>query len=99
MIQEQGLLDRFGEAIGRFVAWIVSLFTDTFGSLAEGVRSFFGGIARGAGLQNPGLFTWILLILGLMILYGAIRSALRGGIVGAVVQGVIGIAVLAWALA
>ncbi len=80
-----GVLQSIGEAVGGFLAGI-----------PPAINAFFSGLGEGAGVAGP--FDWIALILGLALLLSVIRGLKRGRIVGPVIRGFIGVALMGWAV-
>ncbi|WP_350036555.1 hypothetical protein [Pseudohaliea sp.] len=58
---------------------------------------FFSGIAVGAGLH--GVLAWAAMIFGLGLLLSAVRGLRRQRIVGPMIGGAIGVALMGWAIA
>ena len=83
--QSGGILQALGEAVGSFLSGI-----------PPAVRSFVTGVGEGAGVH--GFLDWTALVLGLALLLSVIRSLKAGRIVGPVVRGAIGIALMGWAV-
>jgi hypothetical protein len=74
-----------GEAVGGFLAGI-----------PPAIGDFFSGVGQGAGVA--GLFDWAALIVGIALLLSVIRGVRRGRIVGPAIRGVIGVALMGWAV-
>lgn len=91
--------DDLGEAIGRAIAGLVGLFEAVWEAFGGAFGAFFGGLSRGLGIEDAGLFTWILIGLGLLLIAGAIQGFLNRNIVGPLVSLALGIAVLGWVVA
>lgn len=81
-----GFLRSLGEGVGGFLAGI-----------PPAIRDFFGGVGAGAGVH--GTLDWIALIMGIALLLSAIRGVTRGRIVAPVLSGMLGVAVMGWAIA
>jgi hypothetical protein len=80
-----GFLGSLGASIGGFIAQIPA-------ALGE----FFGGVGEGAGVH--GLFDWAALLIGVGLLISVIRGVRRGRIIGPAIRGVIGVALMGWAV-
>ncbi|PLW83859.1 hypothetical protein CWI75_00405 [Kineobactrum sediminis] len=80
-----GFLRSAGENVGGFLAGIPSA-----------IRDFFSGVGEGAGVY--GFLDWAALIIGIALLISAARGFGRGRIVGPVLRGFIGLAVMGWAV-
>lgn len=83
-----------GESVGEALAWIVNQTGDIGGFVGD----FFHGIATGAGLENPTIWTWVGLGFGGLTLVSAISDLLKGDILTPVVKGAIGVAILGWVI-
>ncbi|MFK7829323.1 MAG: hypothetical protein AB8B57_06030 [Congregibacter sp.] len=81
-----GFLRSIGESVGSFLAGI-----------PPAIGEFFGGVGQGAGVN--GILDWTALILGLALLLSTIRGFKRGRIVGPMFRGMIGVAIMGWAIA
>lgn len=74
-----------GESVGSFLAGVPPAMAD-----------FFGGVGASAGVH--GVFDWTALLFGIALLLSTIRGLTRGRIVGSVLRGVIGVALMGWAM-
>ena len=81
-----GLLHELGEGVGGFLA-----------NLPSAIGEFFAGIGQGAGVH--GLLDWAALIIGLALLLSTVRGVRAGRVVGPVLRGFLGVALLGWAVA
>jgi len=86
MADAGGILRTAGEGVGSFLPGIPPALVD-----------FFSGVAAGAGLH--GVVDWAAMILGLALLLSAIEGFRRRRIVGPMVGGAIGVALMGWAIA
>ena len=80
------ILRSAGEGLGSFLAGI-----------PPALVNFFSGVAAGAGLH--GVVDWAAMLFGLALLLSAIRGFRRRRIVGPMVGGAIGVALMGWAIA
>ena len=80
-----GFLASLGETVGGFVAGIPAA-----------LGSFFGGVGEGAGVH--GVFDWIALLMGIALLLTSARGIRAGRILGPALRGVIGVALMGWAV-
>lgn len=69
-----------GEWIGGLIGGALRLLAALWHALATSVSDFLAGLARGIGLQDPGLFTWVVLALGLFLVALAVRGFFRRAI-------------------
>lgn len=74
-----------GESVGSFLTGI-----------PPAIGSFFGGVGASAGVN--GVLDWTALLFGIALLLSTIRGLTRGRIVGSVLRGVIGVALMGWAM-
>jgi hypothetical protein len=80
-----GFLASLGEAVGGFIAGIPAA-----------LGSFFSGVGEGAGVH--GIFDWIALLVGIALLLTAARGIRAGRVLGPALRGVIGVALMGWAV-
>ncbi|GAB5413486.1 MAG: hypothetical protein Cons2KO_10890 [Congregibacter sp.] len=80
-----GVLLTVGEGIGGFLS-----------SIPAGLNSLFSGIGAGAGVH--GIIEWAAFLIGLSLLVSIIGGLKRGRIVGPVLRGFIGVALMGWAV-
>ena len=83
--ESESMLHSVGESVGGFLA-----------SLPDSIGSFFAGIGAGAGVQ--GFFDWAGLIIGLALLLSTVKSFRAGRIVGPMLRGFVGVALMGWAV-
>ena len=91
-------MDDLGEALGRAIAWIVGLFEALWSVLGGAVGAFFGGLARGLGIENAGLLTWLMIGLGLLLVAGAIQGFLQRSLIGPLFALALGLALIGWVI-
>ncbi|HET8727498.1 MAG TPA: hypothetical protein VFO41_08315 [Alphaproteobacteria bacterium] len=91
--------DRLGEALGRAIAGLVGLFEAIWTGIGGAVGAFFGGLARGLGLENAGLFAWAVIGFGLLLILGAIQGFLNRAVFGPLVALALGVALIGWIIA
>ena len=80
-----GVLQWLGEVIGGFLAGI-----------PPAIGNFFTGVGEGAGVH--GFLDWTALILGIALLHSAVKGLKGGGVVGPILRGAIGVALMGWAV-
>lgn len=80
-----GILQWLGEVVGGFLAGI-----------PPAIGNFFTGVGEGAGVY--GFMDWAALILGIALLLSAIKGLSSGRIVGPILSGAIGLALMGWAV-
>ena len=80
-----GVLQWLGEVIDGFLAGI-----------PPAIGNFFTGVGEGAGVH--GFLDWTALILGIALLLSAVKGLKGGGVVGPILRGAIGVALMGWAV-
>jgi hypothetical protein len=80
-----GILNWLGEQVGGLLAAIP-------GALGD----FFTGVGEGAGVS--GTADWIALIVGLALVLSGAKGLKSGKIVGPIIGGAIGVALMGWAI-
>ncbi|GAB6053358.1 hypothetical protein JCM17960_21780 [Magnetospira thiophila] len=93
-VSDQGLFDSLGEMVGNVIAWLSSI----GGGIAEAFDDFLSGVARGSGLEGAGWGTWLVVIIGVLLLGMTARRVMEKEFFSALVTGVIGLALIAWAM-
>ena len=80
-----GAAQATGEAVGSAISTVPGT-----------VTSFFAGVGEGAGVH--GILDWAALLIGISFLISVFRGIKRGRIVGPAVRGLIGVALMGWAV-
>lgn len=80
MQTENSFFSSVGAVLGEVIRAIVSGVRYVFGGLGEAVGDFFSGLAGSLGM-SPSVFNFALLILGLLLLWTAVKAFLRRAIV------------------
>ncbi|MVW72054.1 MULTISPECIES: hypothetical protein [unclassified Bordetella] len=83
MQNESGFFGSAGAVLGEVIRAIVSGIRYVFGGLGSAIGDFFSGLA-GALDMSPSVFNFALLILGLLLLWAAIKSFARRGIIAGI---------------
>jgi hypothetical protein len=94
-MQVEGFFEGLGEALGRAIRFIVDMLSGALGAMADAIDDFLQGMARAIGM-DVSIFSIILLIIGLLFLFGGARSLLRGSIIGGVIWLFLGLIVMGW---
>jgi hypothetical protein len=94
-MQVESVFEWLGQVLGaviRFIVdgleWLLNLFTHAGGN-------FVDGLSRTLGMDTS-LISILALIVGLMLLYSAIRAFMRGSIIGGIIWLVVGLWLLSW---
>lgn len=80
MPSESSFFGSVGTVIGEVILAIVSGIRYAFGGLGSAMGDFFSGLASALGM-SPSVFNFGLLILGLMLLWAAVKAFLGRSIV------------------
>ncbi|WP_410525047.1 hypothetical protein [Pseudomonas aeruginosa] len=91
----EGFFDGLGEMLGRAIRFVVDLLSGLLGGIWGAMDDFLHGLARAIGM-DASLFSFVFLVLGLLLLYSGIRAFMRRSIVGGVIRTVLGLIVMSW---
>ncbi|HEK0908568.1 MULTISPECIES: hypothetical protein [Pseudomonas] len=91
----EGFFEWLGQALGAVIKFIVDIMSGLFNLLANAGGNFIDGLARTLGMDTS-LVSILALIVGLMLLYSAIRAFMRASIVMGIIWLVLGLWVLSW---
>ncbi|KAB5620787.1 hypothetical protein F7234_20735 [Pseudomonas putida] len=91
----EGFFEWLGQALGAVIKFIVDIMSGLFNLLANAGGNFIDGLARTLGMDTS-LVSILALIVGLMLLYSAIRAFMRASIVMGTIWLVLGLWVLSW---
>ncbi|GAB3672477.1 hypothetical protein [Salinisphaera aquimarina] len=84
-----------GEKLGAAIRFIVNILHWLFTHLYGAIDSFFHGLTSALGISTS-LLSIALLVIGLALLYAALRALMRRAWVGGVVWAVLGLILLSW---
>ncbi|EPS7439372.1 hypothetical protein ACVHLG_000955 [Pseudomonas aeruginosa] len=91
----EGFFDGLGEMLGRAIRFVVDLLSGLLGGIWGAMDDFLHGLARAIGM-DASLFSFVFLVLGLLLLYSGTRAFMRRSIVGGVIWTVLGLIVMSW---
>jgi hypothetical protein len=91
----ESFFEWLGQTLGAVIRFIVDSLDWLFKTLAHAGGNFVEGLSRALGMDTS-LISIIALIIGLMLLYSAIRSFMRGSIIGGIIWMVVGLWLLSW---
>lgn len=97
-MREDGFFNWLGETLGDAIHALVELLRSLFGGLYFAFHDFIEGLTGSLGISSS-LFSLIVLVVGLLLLYKGVRAFLRGGVVGGLCWTLIGLFVLGWLIA
>jgi hypothetical protein len=79
-MQVEGFFEWLGQAFGTVIRFIVEALSGFFGFFGTAFGSFINGMSRALGI-TPSLLGIAVLIIGLLLLYAAVRAFLRRKII------------------
>lgn len=85
----------FGALLGEIIRIIVDFFTGFFSDLADSGQSFLRGLSRSLGIA-PSLINLLVIVLGLWMLWKALRAFMRRALFVGGVWLVLGVVLLSW---
>lgn len=91
----EGIFDWLGQMLGKAIRFIVELLSGLLGSIWRAMDDFLHGLARAIGM-NVSIFSFVLLIVGLMLLYSGVRALFRRAFVGGLILTILGLIVMSW---
>ncbi|SDL45311.1 hypothetical protein SAMN05192555_104257 [Franzmannia pantelleriensis] len=91
----EGFFNWLGTLIGETLRWIIDLLVIFFSSLRGSLEGFIGGLSDAMGI-NPTLFSLLLLIVGVWMLYCALRALLARRLIATLIWAFLGLVVLSW---
>lgn len=97
VIETQSFFEWLGATIGAVIGFIIRLVRGVFEGLDSAVRDFLGGMAHAIGM-NASIFSFALLVVGLLLFYVAVRAFIRRAIIAGIIWGLLGLMVLNWAV-
>jgi len=94
-MQVDGFFEWLGQAIGAVIRFIVDGLEWLFGGLTHAGGNFVEGLSRTLGMDTS-LISIAALIVGLLLLYSAVRAFMRASIVMGIIWGILGLWLLSW---
>jgi hypothetical protein len=79
-MQVEGFFEWLGQAFGTVIRFIVEALSGFFGFFGSAFGSFINGMSKALGI-TPSLLGIVVLIIGLLLLYAAVRAFLRRKII------------------
>ncbi|MBU1329795.1 MAG: hypothetical protein KJ884_03075 [Gammaproteobacteria bacterium] len=86
----EGFFESLGQAFGAFIRFIVEALSGFFGILGNAIGGFIDGMSSALGV-TPSLLTIAVVVIGIMLLYTALRSFLRGSIISGIIWLLLGL--------
>lgn len=94
-MRTEGFFEWLGRIIGTAIRFIVDLLSGVLGGIGQAIDDFLNGLARAIGM-DVSIFSLILLVIGLLLLYSGIRAFIRKSIIGGLVLTFLGLVVMSW---
>lgn len=94
-MRTEGFFDWLGAALGQVIRFIIDLFGSVLGGLADAVHDFLHGMARSIGMDDS-YISFVVLAIGLLLLYAAVRAFKARSVVGGVIWLILGLMVMSW---
>jgi ABC-type proline/glycine betaine transport system permease subunit len=86
----EGFFESLGEAFGSAIRFIVEGLGGFFGMLGGAVSSFIAGMSKALGV-TPSLLSILVLVVGLWLLYLAVRAFIRRALIAGMIWLVLGL--------
>ncbi|WP_439886414.1 hypothetical protein ACSX1C_12695 [Pseudomonas sp. MBLB4123] len=86
----EGFFEWLGQALGTLIRFVVEALSGVFGVLGDAVSGFIGGLSKALGI-TPSVLGILVLVIGLLLLYAAVRAFLRRAILMGVVWLLLGL--------
>lgn len=94
-MQVESFSEWLGQALGSVIRFIVDGLSGVFNALTHASGNFIDGLSKALGM-DASIISILILIIGLMLLYSAIRAFMRASIIAGVIWLVLGLWVLSW---
>ncbi|MDY7563230.1 hypothetical protein QN382_05570 [Pseudomonas sp. 10B1] len=94
-MRTESFFEWLGQMLGAIIRFVVDGLDWLFKILGHAGGNFVEGLSRTLGM-NTSLISIIALIIGLMLLYSAIRAFMRASIISGIIWMVLGLWLLSW---
>jgi len=94
-MQVESFFEWLGQALGSIIRFIVDGLSVLFGVLTHAGANFVEGLSRTLGMATS-IISIITLIVGLMLLYSAVRAFMRASIIMGIIWLLLGLWLLSW---
>lgn len=88
-----GFFEWLGSTFGSVIRTIVDVLRSVFGGVGSAIREFSAGLARAIGMA-PSTFNFAVLLVGLLLLYAAIRAFMSRSVLGGIIWLILAVLVL-----
>ena len=96
-MQVESFFEWLGQALGSVIRFIVEILSGLFNTLTHAGGNFVEGLSQALGMDTS-VISIISLVVGLLLLYSAIRAFMRVSIIAGVIWLVLGLWVLSWVI-
>ncbi|NBA95084.1 hypothetical protein [Pseudomonas sp. R5(2019)] len=93
----EGFFEWLGQVFGAVIRFIVDGLSGLFGILANAGGNFIEGLSRTLGMDTS-LTSILALIIGLLLLYSAVRAFMRASIVMGIIWLILALWVMSWVI-
>ncbi|MFZ6048413.1 hypothetical protein ACFW0H_20080 [Pseudomonas sp. CR3202] len=94
-MRTEGFFEWLGRIIGTVIRFVVDVLSGVLSGVGQAINDFLNGLARAIGM-DVSFFSLIFLVIGLLLLYGAVRAFMRKSIIGGLVLTLLGLTVMSW---
>ncbi|AMB87301.1 MFS transporter [Pseudomonas agarici] len=94
-MQVENFFEWLGQILGSAIRFIVDGLSGLFNLLTHAGGNFVDGLARALGMETS-LISILILIIGLMFLYSAVRAFMRASIIFGIIWLMLGLWLLSW---
>jgi phage shock protein PspC (stress-responsive transcriptional regulator) len=94
-MQVDSFFEWLGQAIGSVIRFIIDTLSGLFNLLSNAGSNFVEGLAQALGMETS-IISIITLILGLMLLWSAIRAFMNASIIMGIIWLLLGLWLLSW---
>lgn len=94
-MQVEGFFEWLGQAIGSVIRFIVDGLSGLFQLMSRASSNFVEGLARALGMDTS-IISIVTLILGLVLLWSAIRAFMNASIIMGIIWLMLGLWLLSW---
>ena len=94
-MQVEGFFESLGQMFGAIIRFIVEGLSGIFNGVGQAGGHFIEGLSHTLGM-DASIISIAILLLGLLLLYNAVRAFLRASIIGGIIWLLLGLWVLSW---
>ncbi|MGE8406445.1 MAG: hypothetical protein ACN6QH_05345 [Pseudomonas sp.] len=92
-MQVEGFFEWLGQALGAVIRFVVDGLGGLFAALADAGAKFIDGLASTLGMDTS-IISILILIIGLLLLYSAVRAFMRASVIAGIIWALLGLWVL-----